>query len=940
MALPGDLEMETFVRGGARAAPPARALSTSEDFICVREGKLMCGSPGKEMLGAVSGGFVHTICKEHGGGRARDFITFAQWISSEWLCERGYSVGMFDAVMPERVQRDIGTVLRADLARISDMAERARALHAAGNGSIMHQQISQAISSCVELASMKAHRATKEFVDAMGVQNPLNATIISGSKGTDANMFQIMTCLGQQYFEGAPIGRMAGIERPLPCFEPGDCRASVRGMIIRDFGHGISPSEYFLHAVSSREGLVNTSIKTSTTGYTQRRLIKGMEDLRTIDDGSVRGAHGKITQFLFGGDGRDPARLVRAPVFLRELCAADTADLAAQFASRARADYVLGRLRRQVAESHVAEWSVRAMDETVQMPIDCARVWRSRGAPRRYAFSLERSRARLDARGSEQALIASFSRLLDDPLFEWCALLVSRAAAGPALVDWLAYVLHESEYSRVPAGEMVGIRCAQSVCEPTTQMTLNTFHRSGAKHAITEGVPRFNEIISASGETKTPYMLIPLLPSAKQQQTPQEIARKVRRVMLSRVTRSSFVIHDPPCAAPERTCVHKDRVLLQQLAACNGGMSEADVAAQFFAAPVSEYLIRIELEPELMREMDLAPDAFVKSVESLCDCPTMFVVSDDTAKRWVMRIRLVGMLTQEAAKAAHASITRAAFANGLRGIRHAQAVKKTVFGRSGPPQERDFIETSGSSLISVSTQPWADFLHTYSNDVQEVAAELGIEAANRVIYEELNKIIRTEYPAIDPRHLQMLADAITRSGAVTPMTRHGINRRDTPISTRISFEELMESLCNGAIVGERDILETPSGSIMVGERTFCGTGAFAVDFSSLSKRKRTGAAPAAQDFLRQRHARMASMAAPEDIERSKMRAIEAHRTRFKAGPEHSRYAEAPRHALPPAELFKMLTEKLQSEQAMATSVRMQDVYDQPCTTAEAIDECT
>ena len=931
MCLPQHFRMEAFVRGAPKNVIES-SMSMDENYVCIVRGQLLCGSLGKEMLGAAHGGLVHVICKEHGGGRARDFVTFAQWVSSEWLCEKGYSVGMFDCVLPESAQSKIATTLRTDLARISDLAERARVLQQQHSGSLISQQISQAISSCVELASMKAHRATKRFVDAMGMQNPLNATILSGSKGTDANMFQIMTCLGQQYFEGSHIGCMVGVERPLPCFEPGDARAHVRGMITRDFGHGISPSEYFFHAVSSREGLVNTSIKTSTTGYTQRRLIKGMEDLRTFDDCSVRGAHGKITQFIFGGDGRDPSRLIRAHIFLSELCEQDPSAIErmkASFTCPHQAAYAIDVLRPHVARVHVADWSVRAMDETMQMPIDCVRMWAEKGQCASYSSTFAKSKQRLAHTFSPEELLERFSQLLDDSLLEWCALWVSRGASTrEVLFQWLAYVLHESEYSRIPAGEMVGIRCAQSVCEPTTQMTLNTFHRSGAKHAITEGVPRFNEIISASWDTKTPFMYIPVLREPnKKHRTPQDIARKVRRVMLSRVTRSSFVIYDPPCAAPEDTCVPKDAVLLRQLELCSGGMSERDAATQFFSAPVSDFLIRIECDPELMRELDLAPDAFVHSVESLCDCPLMFVISDETASRWVMRIRLVGQVSQEAAKAAHASITRSAYANGLRGIKHAVAVKKTVFRRTGPPVEMDFIETSGSSLMSVSGQPWADFLHTYSNDVQEVASELGIEAANRVIYEELNKIIRTEYASIDPRHLQMLADAITRSGFVMPMTRHGINRRDTPISTRISFEELMESLCNAAIVGEKDILETPSGSIMVGERTCCGTGAIAIDFSAMRDSFKPAVAASAHlkdDLHRQKNllmAAMATMRAPEDIERSKMRAIEAHRTTYKHAPERTRYVET--KITPVADLYEHVKRMLESP-AMDTSVRIEE----------------
>ena len=68
----------------------------------------------------------------------------------------------------------------------------------------------------------------------------------------------------------------------------------------------MSPTEFFFHAVGGREGVIDTAVKTSETGYIQRKLIKAMEDLKVIHDGSVRSANGNLIQVLYGNDGMDP----------------------------------------------------------------------------------------------------------------------------------------------------------------------------------------------------------------------------------------------------------------------------------------------------------------------------------------------------------------------------------------------------------------------------------------------------------------------------------------------------------------------------------------------------------------------------------------------------------------------------------------------------------
>jgi DNA-directed RNA polymerase III subunit RPC1 len=84
---------------------------------------------------------------------------------------------------------------------------------------------------------------------------------------------------------------------------------AAKGFVRNSFYSGLSPSEFLFHAVSGREGLVDTAVKTAETGYMSRRLIKSLEDLSCQYDMTVRDATGNLVQFKFGDDGLDPTNL-------------------------------------------------------------------------------------------------------------------------------------------------------------------------------------------------------------------------------------------------------------------------------------------------------------------------------------------------------------------------------------------------------------------------------------------------------------------------------------------------------------------------------------------------------------------------------------------------------------------------------------------------------
>ncbi|RLF37212.1 MAG: DNA-directed RNA polymerase subunit A', partial [Thermoplasmata archaeon] len=98
--------------------------------------------------------------------------------------------------------------------------------------------------------------------------------------------------------------------RTLPHFRKGDIGAEARGFVSSSYKKGLSPTEYFFHSMGGREGLVDTAVRTSRSGYMQRRLINALENIMVREDLTVRDTDGEIIQFLYGEDGVDPSRSV------------------------------------------------------------------------------------------------------------------------------------------------------------------------------------------------------------------------------------------------------------------------------------------------------------------------------------------------------------------------------------------------------------------------------------------------------------------------------------------------------------------------------------------------------------------------------------------------------------------------------------------------------
>ena len=149
---------------------------------------------------------------------------------------------------------------------------------------------------------MVRDKAGNFAAESLGRLNNFKATVSSGSKGSNVNIAQILACVGQQNVEGKRI-KNGFAKRSLPHFMKDDLGPEARGFVENSYLKGLSPQEFYFHAMGGREGLIDTACKTAETGYIQRRLVKALESVMCQYDGTVRNAEGHIIQFLYGEDG-------------------------------------------------------------------------------------------------------------------------------------------------------------------------------------------------------------------------------------------------------------------------------------------------------------------------------------------------------------------------------------------------------------------------------------------------------------------------------------------------------------------------------------------------------------------------------------------------------------------------------------------------------------
>ena len=393
--------------------------------------------------------------------------------------------------------------------------------------------------------------------------------------------------------------------------------------------------------------------------------------------------------------------------------------------------------------------------------------------------------------------------------------------------------------SQVVPGEMVGCLAAQHIGEPSTQMTLNTFHATGSGSVGMQGVPRVEELIRHSRNIKTPIMTIYMEKDYQHNKEKVElIASNIQYTTLNNIIQKYEIIYD--------------------INTIESGYTKKDKVTNPFFANIESGSKKFENMPWLLR-IELDRNALIEKNVSLIDIKTNYI------KFWQnFTGDLKGMKKNEKKilKTIISSCILSNFDNSdqpvihirydlleydytlllditewiinnfkLKGIENIENIQNidNALKISFDNKEEEFEETSefliiteGINMLDVRSLEGIDLNRTYCNDIQTIYKYFGIEAARSALLKELNMVYGSH--DVNYHHLSILVDVMTNNGKLVSMDRHGINKLETDPLSRASFEMPIEQLTKAAMFCEVDHMRSVSSRIMAGRVIPGGSG--------------------------------------------------------------------------------------------------------------------
>jgi DNA-directed RNA polymerase II subunit RPB1 len=392
--------------------------------------------------------------------------------------------------------------------------------------------------------------------------------------------------------------------------------------------------------------------------------------------------------------------------------------------------------------------------------------------------------------------------------------------------------------SAVHPGEMVGVIAAQSIGEPATQMTLNTFHFTGVSSKnVTHGVPRLKEILNIAANIKTPSMLIMQNRDGSSRETAKELRSRIEHTTLRSLTHSIELYYDPE---PRETLIEADKDLVEA----------AFLFGDEDTSNHSKWLLRIVLDRAHLLDKNLNINEVAARITEEFAPNIAVITADENADEQVLRVRF--KWDQHLRKedddeedrderwmrklAVH--LLDDVTLRGVKGIERAfirteqrlfeQEDGSLLLKKDDARCEEWVLDTTGIAMTDVLGVEGVDTTRTYSNSFIEVLGVLGIEAARAGLLKELSNVLEFDGSYVNHRHMAILVDIMTQRGMLMAITRHGINRGDTGALMRCSFEETVEILLEAAGYGELDDCRGVSENIMLGQLAPMGTGEFEV----------------------------------------------------------------------------------------------------------------
>jgi DNA-directed RNA polymerase I subunit RPA1 len=835
-----NLNEKCKVHGGAWG--PA---GKEEERLIIKQGYVCTGILDKNHIGNVEFGLVHAFHELYGETSAAMLLTSLGRVLTMYLQIVGFSCSMDDLILkPEynKIRLEMGSAI--DKQALDYTYEILNASNTISTQKLLsniefflldnesnRKELDVKMISLLNVSCSKLQSKCMPFgLFKRFPSNSFSAMVITGAKGSTVNHNQISLMLGQQELEGRRVP-LTSLGRSVPSFDPYDPTPRANGLILDRFLTGIKPQEFFFHCMAGREGLVDTAVKTSRSGYLQRCLIKGLESLVVGYDYTVRDSDRSIIQFLYGEDSVDPSKnkYLKAFDFLCDN----------QNAMRDKLKY--RECKQKLDFEKISEFENYDLENLLDSAL--------------HRFS--------------PASIGS----LPTVLYKLCNSFVEDKKSLRRL-DRTIQKISKSKFESlvslkymncsIQPGESVGIIASQSIGEPSTQLTLNTFHLAGHGSVnVTLGIPRLREILmTASSTIKTPTMTLPFKHSLA---LANDFKNKIQKISFKDLIKKIKIHEKIIPSKNKRTYTAKimfeDKDLIE---------AETGITWEYIYDKVQNLLVinidnaiankikktEFKIDVQFNEKKDLQGEEEVPQTQikkdkhdkddnekkkkeiSTYDNESEEIKSEYELPKEEKVENTDYKCLKKCTKSDKNSYFKVIFEVPMKyNILVLSEIEKQLestfirelsgIGKCHANQEKDedevIITTEGVNFSEIwKYENLFELNRISSNDVVSVLKTYGVEAAGRTIVNEIGSIFSHYGISVDKRHLNLISDFMTFNGGYRPFNRFGMNENPSPL-LRMSYETTMNYLSDASLINETDPGRSPSACIVLGKPTRTGT---------------------------------------------------------------------------------------------------------------------
>ena len=860
--------------------------------LLIKDGKLINGTLNKASLSSQKNSIIHYIWDKYGADKTRRFIDDSQRLILEYLMYQGVTIGAADIFlekdMTDRLFDQANTSILEAKHYITKMEN--------DKNDLSPEVIESAILSKMEPVGANTGSALMKHLDS---KNNFFKMVDSKSKGNPQNIYQTMGVIGQITLSKARPKKNIQ-NRSLPYFHRDDDTPEARGFVYNNLIKGLYGHEFFFNAGAGREGLIDTAIKTATTGYIQRRLVKALEDLSVKYDGTIRAANNQVIQYVYGENGIN--QLTQTDIRI-DLVTLNNKEIEEKFGFNKKQISELDSVYKKKVD--VKGFNVKYINTLIQYRdqlrmINYKSLSNYKDLKEQYMLPVNLYRITQDFASDSvkqtlakqvvsdktkdlltpQYIVSKIDGLIESSNNKLIIYsnpdnkmlskdeLDTKLILKIALYEYLApnrciyeYKLDyesfnnmirdiENNYikSIVEPGEMIGVIAAQSLGEPTTQMSLDTKHSAGKVGILSTalvGVPRIQEILSYSKSIKTPQTLIYFKKDVRSDRT------AVNKI-------NSFLKH-----LTIRELIDTAEIYYQVNTnnSLDNKLKDDNVINPFFINNQKTeltnlpFIFRLKMNLEKMFDkettlLDLKTKFMSYWYNNSQNAKSMKKIEKEIFTR-INRLAILSSSENNKEQILHIRFNLNSFDYGIlsdfltlvldqislkgmdniHGTNLIEDEKIIEYQDDGTivSEKENVVVTEGINLHHIKKFKNIDFTRTVCNDIHTTLKNYGIEAARTILMKELiNTFASGGADNINHNHLSVLVDFMSANGEITSIDRHGLGKLDVDPLAKCSFEKTMDHLVQAAVFNETDGMRSVSSKIMLGQVIPGGTGAFSL----------------------------------------------------------------------------------------------------------------